>query len=430
MKKSLSIFLAIIMLLSAIPVSVYANDEEADFYEEEFIRGLSDPTFDKTTSNYDGYHFVKGTKAVWACALYKITATATSVSGSKVTFNVTFTSQIPDKYMHPVNWDCSDYEIMLYANGAWETYNPGETMSVTVDTSKNDGLSTSSTTGMQFLRITVKKHERNTISVPTSSRYFEGIKKNREVGYGAGGAITEFWLEDVYALGYYMSPDFAIHKNNYVVTKNSITLGTYAFESIVQYRLKGASAWKKKNFAKNAKMYLSGLKTATVYEIQVLCKVYFTDPETKIKQYTIDRVAGPFYLTTSITSKPKVTSVKVSKFKKGKKKTIPGYWESDGDWHPTETFNTATYTITVKVKKVPKNVARRVLKIGGTTYYAKGKKKTYTFKLYYQDKKKIKGKKIKAGFSWSANSVGKSPLGLSPGKTVSYRIKNGTTKYK
>ena len=177
-------------------------------------------------------------------------------------------------------------------------------------------------------------------------------------------------------------------------------------------------------------MTLTGLKAETTYDIHVLCKVYFTDPETNEKKYTVDQVTGIFNLTTLIKSKPAVTSIKVSKFKNGKKKTISGYWESDGDWHPTETFNTATYTVTVKVKSVPKKAKGLVLKVGGSTYYAKGNKKSYTFKLYYQDTKKISGKKMKASLSWSSNNIGKSYLGLSPAKSASYKIKNGTYKVK
>ena len=429
MKKVISLLLALVMVICCVSVSAYASDDDEIFYEEELLRGLSDPSFTKTTDNYDGYHFVKGTKAVWTCALYDITATATKVSGNNVTFDVKFNSHIPEKYLHPTSWDCSKYEIMLYANSSWKTFYMGDTMSYTVDTSKSDGLSTSATCGMQFFRIKVKKHERNTINVPTTSKYFEGIKKNREVGYGAGGAINEFWIEDTYTLGYYVSPDYVIYKNNYRITKNSITLGTYAFESIVEYRAKGAKSWKKKTFKKNKKMILKKLKAATTYQIHPLCKIYFTDPETGEKKYTIDQVASIFSLTTIINKKPKVTSIKISKIKYGKK-TINGYWESDGDWHPTETFNTASYTITVKVKKVPKKIKGLVLKIGGSAYYAKGNKKTYTYKLTYQDTKKVKGKKMTAYFAYSSNSVGSSPLGIGPAKKGTYKIKKGTYKVK
>lgn len=138
-------------------------------------------------------------------------------------------------------------------------------------------------------------------------------------------------------------------------------------------------------------------------------------------------VSNAFTLTTSIASAPQVTSIKISGVKYGKQ-TINGYWQSNGIWHPTETFNTASYTITVTVKNVPKNAKGLRMKTGGAVYYTKGNKKTYTFKLYYQDKKTIKGKKMKANFYWSSNSVGSSPLGISPAKKVAYKIKAATYK--
>ena len=426
MKKALSILLVLVMLLVAVPVSVYAAADDTEKWENEFLKGLSDPAFTKKTEKYDGYHFKVGTKATWTCTLYTLTATVTKVKGNKATFSVKFKNNIPKEYRHDDMPQCHKYEIMLYANSSWKTFNDGDTMKYTVNTAVSDGLDTSGITGMQFFKIAVRKSERYSIDVPSTNKYYKGIAKNREVEYGSGAHIVGFELEDVYTLGYYTSPDFVIYQNNYVVKKDSITLGTYPFESIVQYKVKGAKSWKEKTFKKNKKMSLTGLKADTTYQIHVLCKIYFTDPETKKKQYTVDQVTGIFDLTTIIKSKPPVTSIKVSKYKDGKKKTINGYWESDGDWHPTETFNTATYTVTVKVKSVPKNAKGLVLKVGGATYYAKGNKKSYTFKLSYQDTKKINGKKMKASFSWSSNNIGKSYLGLSPAKTATYKIKNGT----
>ena len=429
MKKALSLLLAAVMLICCVPVTVYASDDDQIYYQEELFRGLADPSFTKETTNYDGYHFKVGTKSTWECVLYTLSAEVTAVKGKKATFRVIFNNHIAPSYPGG-----SDYEIQLYANSEWDSFYTGSNQSYavnyTVDTAKADGLSTSGS-GMEFFRIKVKRSDKNKYTIPTSNKYFEGIKNNREVEYGGGGAIIGVTLEDTYTLGYYPGHDFVIYKYNYKVTKSAITLGTYGFASVVQYRAKGASKWKEKSFAANKKMSFSKLKAGTVYQFHVLCKLYFTDPETPDKkQYILDEVTGIFNLTTSISRKPKVTSVKISKFKNGKKKTIPGYWESDGDWHPTETFNTATYTVTVKVKSAPKNVKGMRLKLGNAVYYSKGRKKSYTFKVKYQDKKKIKGKKIKSFFAWSSNSVGSSPLGLSPSKTVTYRIRNGTTKVK
>ena len=438
MKKTLSLLLALIMLLTAAPLTALA-DTDADYYENLYFQGLADPLYTKKTENYNGNKFVVGTKATWDCKLYTLTAKVTKVSGSIATFNVTFNSKIPYEYL--LTNATYDYEVKAFSNtqvGSY-SYRPSQqsSMTFTVDMSKKDSIGTSAAGGMQFVKFEVLKYERYNHYLYGTNAYYRAIddfakKSERRSIEGIG----EQWIDDTWALGYYVTPDYHIYKNNYRITKNSITLGTYAFESVFQYRVKGAKSYTQKAFAKNAKMAISGLKAGTVYQIWPLCKIWFTSPEPKEdgitpqKGYTLDQVASPFYLTTSISSKPKVTSVKVSKFKNGKKKKIQGYWESDGDWHPAETLNTASYTMTVKVKSAPKNAKGLVLKIGGATYYATGNKKSYTFKLNYQDKKKINGKKMKANFYWSSNTIGKSPLGLSPAKSANYKIKNGTYKVK
>ncbi|MBR7073300.1 MAG: hypothetical protein IKI33_06745, partial [Eubacterium sp.] len=132
-----------------------------------------------------------------------------------------------------------------------------------------------------------------------------------------------------------------------------------------------------------------------------------------------------------LTSKPPVKLVKISNIKYGKK-TIPAHWEDHANsasvWIKEQKLNTANYKITVKVKKAPKKAKGLVMTIGGSSYYAKGRKKTYTFKVMYQDKKSVKGKKLTARFAWSSNTVAGSPLGIGPAKAKSYKIKAGTYK--
>ena len=436
MKKTLSIILAIIMLLTAAPVTAIA-DTETEYYKNMYFQGLADPHYTKTVANYDGYHLVRGTRATWDCKLYTLVAQVTGVSGSIATINVTFESKIPYDYIQSDGW--YGYEVKAVSNIGSYSFNPAEKsfMTFTVDTAKTDSIGSSVAGGMQFVKFEVKKNEHAHYYLYGDNPYYQAIanfanKSERRALY----SVTDQYIDDVWALGYYIAPNYRIYQNNYRVSKNSITLGTYGYESILQYRVKGAKSYKNKYIGKNKKMYLGDLKANTVYQIWPLCKMWFTSPEPKEdgisvqKGYTLDQVASPFYLTTSITTKPKVSSVKISKFKKGKKKKISGYWESDGDWHPAETLNTATYTMKVNVKGAPKNAKGLVLKVGGSTYYAKGNKKSYTFKLYYQDKKKINGKKLKANFYWSTNTIGKSPLGISPAKSASYKIKNGTYKVK
>ena len=405
-------------------ISVRVEAPDLGYDEEECYRllmeGLANPAISKKTENYDGYNFVKGTKATWKCKLYTLTAKVTSVSGKKATFTFTFDSKIPLAYLGE-----NAYSI----NVGTKTFYPGDTMKYTVDTSKSDGAFDTNKEGMQFMRIRVEREQVFDPIVYSNDSYFADIVANRRVYPENAIYFSRVYVEDLCALGYYVKPDASISKSSFSVTKDTINLGSIGYTTTIKYRVKGAKSWKEKNFKKNKAMKLTKLKANTVYEIHMLCKIAYTDPETGKTLYTVDQLADPFKLTTVITSKPKVTSIKISKAKFGKQ-TINGYWESDGDWHPTETFNKATYTITVKVKSVPKNAKGLRMKTGGAVYYAKGNKKTYTFKVSYRDKKAVKGKKISTSFSWSSNSVGSSPLGIGPGKSASYKIKNGTYKVK
>ena len=393
-------------------------DEEACY--RQLMDGLSDPSFSKKVENYDGTKFVKGTKATWKCKLYTLTAKVTSVSGKKATFTFDFESKIPLAYLGE-----NAYSI----NVGTKTFYPGDTMKYTVDTSKSDGVFDTNKEGMQFMRIRVEREQVFDPIVYSSDSYFADIVKNRRVYPESANYFSRVYVEDLYALGYMLKPSSGLNKSSFSVTKDTINLGTIGYKTVIKYRVKGAKSWKEKSFKMNKAMKLTSLKANTVYEIHPYCKISYTDPETGKSDTSKIELDETFKLTTVINSKPKVTSIKISKAKFGKE-TINGYWESDGDWHPTETFNKATYTITVKVKNIPKNAKGLRMKTGGAVYYAKGNKNTYTFKVSYRDKKKVKGKKISTSFSWSSNSVGSSPLGVGPGKSASYKIKNGTYKVK
>jgi len=378
MKKLLSMLLATIMIVCALPISAHAATTQ----------NLVSPTgvsFTKTTDKYDGFNFVQGTTATWTTREYSLKATATSVSGSKVTFAVTFNPNVE-----------ANYQIRCVANGFGDTFNATDNITYTVDTDPevDPGRYQSE---VQFIQ-------------------FKVINGSQE---------------DVYALMYLVTKDAKFEDSTIKVGKTSVSFPAQGYDSIVQYRVKGAKEWKsKKSFSRGSTLNITGLKAGTSYEFLPLFKYVYDNPETGKKEAVVDyALHGYKYysITTAIDKKPQVTSVKIGKIKYGKQ-TINGYWESDGDWHPTETFNTATYTMTVKVKNVPKNAKGLYLKIGGSTYYAKGKKTTYTFKnMTYRDRV-VKGKQLKATFAYSSNSVGNNPLGLGPSKTVKYKLKTGTYK--
>ena len=428
MKRTISLILALIMLVSMIPVSAIAVGEEA-YYEDMYLDGLADPAYTKTTSNYDGYHFVVGTKAVWDCKLYTLTATVTKVSGNYAAFSIKFNSKIPEKYLK-VDGGWYGYHIYAISNYESKEYAPSEKMTLIVNTAAKDPFDTSSAAGgMQFIKFRVEKCGKDDFFSSYSGSYYNDIAKNRRVYPENAGYFTEVYIEDTYALGYYVKPAYKLNTNAIKVSFNAISFGTYAFPCHLYYRVKGAKTWAKKSFAKNKSWVLTGLKANTVYEIKPVCVVAFNDPETGKSGYTLDLVCNPFYLTTAIKQIPYLAGVKISGVKYGKK-TIPGYWESDGDWHPTETLNTCTYTITLSMRNVPANAKGLYIKVGGASYYLRGRKGTYSTKMTFQGRGNLKGKKIAASIAYSSNTIGYSAVGIGSARTINYRLRNEVTKYK
>ena len=434
MKKVLSFILALIMLVSIVPVSAIAVSEK-EYYQDLYLAGLADPSYTKTTENYNGYNFVVGTKAVWDCKLYTLSAKVTKLSGKIATFTIQFESKIPEKYT-AVDGGWHGYHIIAVSNLQNLEYVPSDTMTLQVDTSKVDPFSTSAAAGgTQFIELRVEKNAKDDyFPIYSSNQYFADIVKNRSTYPENAGYFTEVDICDSYALSYYIKPTYKLNTNSINVSQKAIALGIYGFDSVVQYRVKGAKKWAEKSFAKGKKVTISGLKANTVYELQLICKLPYTDRETGQKKYVMDIVGGKsFSLTTSINAKPQLKQVTISKVKYGKK-TVNGYWEkrSDGGskWHPSETFYTCSYTMTIKLKNVPKNVKGLYWKQGGAAYYAKGRKDTYTFKLYYQAKKQVKGMKLSTNLYYSSNTISGKAVGFSPAKGVSYKLKNATAKYK
>lgn len=396
------------------------------------LEALADTSYRKSTENYNGMKFVAGTKAVWECSLYTLTATVTKVSGTIATFSIRLDTKLSDKYIKNTGYDVT--AISNYPDGfCSQSGTAGETFTISVNTAKTDPLDYSAAAGgMQFLKISVKKtFKEDWFPVYSTDPNFAGVVANRAVYPENAGYFTEVDVEDIYALGYYVSPSYKLNTNSFNVSQTAITLGIYGFDATVQYKVKGAKKWTQKNFAKNKKITLSGLKANTVYEIQLLCKLPYTDPESGVKKYAVDIVGGKtFTLTTAINAKVQLSSVQISKVKYGTK-TVKGYWENGNvKWHPAEKFNTCSYTITIKVKGVPKNAKGLYVKVGGATYFAKGRKTTYTFKMNYQHKKSVKGLGVKCNLYYASNVLGTRVFGFSPARAVSYKLKNSVTKYK
>ena len=413
MKKALSIILTMAMIVTAFPMSLQAGTGQSD--QDLFFEGLANPKATQTTKNYDGYKFVVGSKSTWDCKLYTLTATASKISGTKVTFDVTFKNKISESYAKT-----SDYSVDV----GWKTFKANEKIQYTLDLEEAHE-------GMNFLKLKVNRHERNKFTIYPSNQYYDAIRKNRKVAPEGVNYIDEYWLEDVYALSYYKRPDLYLNTNYFQVKSKSISLGTYTFKTIVYYKAKTDKKWKQKTFKMNQKIQFKGLKAGKTYYFRALFALPYEDPIDGKKKEVVDSLQDTFYLTTIINKKPKVASVKISKAKFGRKK-IDGYWETHADsrsvWHRSETMNTATYTVKVKLKNVPKDIRGLYLKSNNASYFQKGKKKTYTFKMYYQDRKKLKGKKMTFQFAYASNAFNNKPVGIGPYKKVKYKLKNGTYK--
>lgn len=435
MKKTLSLFLAIVMLLTSISLTAFAAPEPATYYKDLYLQGLADSKVTKTTENYDGYHFVKGTKATWDCKLYTLTATVTSLSNNIATFDVRFDSKIPASYCTLDGW--YGYYIHLASNLDSADYFPSDNgnMKLRVNVAKNDVFSESAAAGgTQFIKFKVEKTAKEDFfPIYSSNKYYSEIVKNRDVYPENAGYFSEAKIYDEYVLGYYVKPTFKLATNSFSASKNAFYLGIYAFNGIVKYRVAGTSAWKQKAIVKNQKLYLTGLKANTSYVIQVLCKLPYKDIETGQSKYDLDIVGSQFTLTTALTSKPLLKQVKVYGVKYGKY-TRKGYWETRSTggyvWHPAETFYTASYKVRVSLRNVPARAKGLYLKAGGYSAYQAGRKGTYTFSMTYQAKKPVKGKKLACNLYYSSNTINKSAVGFSPARGITYKIQNSTVNYK
>lgn len=431
MKKTLSLFLAIVMLLGSISITAFAAPEPATYYKDLYLQGLADSKVTKTTENYDGYHFVKGTKATWDCKLYTLTATVTSLSNNIATFDVRFDSKIPASYCTLDGW--YGYYIHLASNlDPGTDYFPSDNgnMKLRVNVAKNDIFGESAAAGgMQFIKISINKTAREDWWFPLAwdTPYCNEITANRKTD-GSG-----VYIEDNFALGYYVKPTFKWNLNTIKVSAKAIALGTYAFDGVVYYKGAGDRAAKQKAVVKNKNIVLSGLKAGTPYSIKLVCKVPYTDPETGQKKYIMDVVGKVISVTTSLTTKPLLKQVKVYGVKYGKY-TRKGYWETRSTggyvWHPAETFYTAKYKVRVSLRNVPARAKGLYLKAGGYSAYQAGRKGTYTFSMTYQAKKPVKGKKLACNLYYSSNTINKSAVGLSPARGITYKIQNSTVNYK
>ena len=285
------------------------------------LEALADTSYRKSTENYTGMKFVAGTKAVWECSLYTLTATVTKVSGTIATFSIRLDTKLSGKYIKNTGYDVT--AISNYPDGfCSQSGTAGETFTISVNTAKTDPLDYSAAAGgMQFLKISVKKtFKEDWFPVYSTDPNFAGVVANRAVYPENAGYFTEVDVEDIYALGYYVSPSYKLNTNSFNVSQTAITLGIYGFDATVQYKVKGAKKWTQKNFAKNKKITLSGLKANTVYEIQLLCKIPYTDPESGVKKYAVDIVGGKtFTLTTAINAKVQLSSVQISKVNTAKR---------------------------------------------------------------------------------------------------------------
>ncbi len=427
MKKIICVLLAVIMFVSIIPFSAIAEGEE-EYYNDKYLAALADSSYTRKIEKYDGYHFVVGTKAVWDCKLYTLSATVVSLSKNIATFSISFKSKIPEPYCTLEGW--YGYHIHASSNLDSNDFFPSDKKQLRVNVAKNDVFSESAAAGgMQFIKIRIEKtaKESNCFPLDPENKYTEDILKNRKTD--ANG----IYIEDTYALGYYVKPTYKWNLNTIKASAKAIALGTYAFNGVVYYKGSSDTAAKQKAVVKNKSIVLSGLKPGTPYSIKLVCKVPFTDPETKQKKYTMDIVGKVISVTTSLTSKPLLKQVKVYGVKYGKY-TRKGYWETRSTggyvWHPAETFYTAKYKVRVSLRNVPARAKGLYLKSGGYSAYQAGRKGTYTFSMTYQSKKSVKGKKLSCNLYYSSNTINKSAVGLSPARRITYRIKNSTVKYK
>ncbi len=423
MKKSIksifAVLFALVMVITVFPLSASAAVSDK---AQEIIDAKNNYSSSRKYVDYNGSNLKKGTEVKFESTLYTVTFKVTEVKGSKVTFKANIKGKFGDSNAYRLYFD--------YSWNLTDSTPSATTITKTIDTNEAYGgthyLVFSAYGGLKDIADSCGLSNDDYLEVKNAfdgDGYFE---YKHYICFGVKEKVTLSGAADV--------------------TKNSVTLGDYAWDyhneygkaigfdnikasgTVVYYKPTSAKKWKSKKFKSGSTMKLTKLKAGTKYTVK--CKYYTTivDPETDKNITTYCDYYNTFDIFTASAKPLKVKKIKVSKYKVTSYKQNAYFYWSGNKWTyvPEKTIKSKVYKVTVKVSNVPKNTKGIMLKVNSdvnTGRYVKFKKnkKTYTFTV--AEPLKRKGKKRTAKVYAVANGDSSWGVGLSPAATKKIKIR-------
>lgn len=406
-RKALSLFLAVLLLMSTLTlaaVPAFAADSW-----EALKSGLDNFKVKETGTSYDKKTLKVGSAVTFDTPLYTLTVKLAAINGADATVQTTMKQKIGDdmfyvSYMAVSYRDSEDGDFVSATNGVSTN---------TVDLSKiGDGVC--------YFRFTVRSNIGYEFNSKSDYRRYQD-------------QINEF--EKKHTFYFQNVPNLVLTGANLKASTTAITVGT-AYQSYCKgvtasgttlyYKAKSAKKWSSKSFAGGKAMTVKKLKAGTVYQFKATIFVKSLSPEDGKTVVTAKgNVSKVLNVRTGFGQAPEIASVKASGAKT-KQVHVDGYWETDGDWHPSYDYTVTTYKLTITLKSAPKGMQGiRVTGAhsSGLPLWAKGTGKTFTINASAAGNKI--GKSIKLGISTYANKFGADSghSGYSPAakKTVTVR---------
>ena len=406
-KKALSLLLAVLLLTSTLMfAAVPAN--AADQWTA-LKAGLDNFTVKETGTNYDKVNIKAGSAVTFDTPLYTLTIKISAIKGAEATVQTVMKQKIGDNMFH-----------VTYMSFSGRDHRDGDFVS------EKDGVSTNT--------LDLSNIQDGVCYISFTVRSSIGYQFNSQSDYRQySDKISEF--EQYHTYYFQNVPNISLSGQNLKATTNAITVGT-AYKSysngvtasgtILYYKAKDAKKWSSKTFAAGKAMTIKKLKAGTVYQFKAQIFVKTVSPEDEKTVLTAKgNISKVLAVRTGFGTAPEIKSVKISGAKT-RKVHVDGYWETDGDWHPSYDYTITDYKLTITLKSAPKGM--QGIKVtgahsSGLALWAKGTGKTFTLNASAAGNKI--GKSAKIGICTYANSFGADSghSGYSPAakKTVTIR---------
>ena len=388
-KKALSLLLAVLLLASTLTFAAVPASA-ADSWTT-LKAGLDNFSVKEIGTNYDKVNIKAGSAVTFDTPLYALTVKIAAIDKQgQATVQTVMKQKVDEGLFHVTYMSFSGRD---HADGDFVSEKNGVS-SNTVDLSNIQD-------GVCFISFTVRSNI--------------GYQFNSQSDYRQySDRISDF--EQYHTYYFQNVPNIALSGQNLKATTNAITVGT-AYKSysngvtasgtILYYKAKDAKKWSSKAFAGGKPMTVKKLKAGTVYQFKAAIFVKSLSPEDGKTVITAKgNVSKVLNVRTGFAKAPEIQSIKASGAKT-KKIHVDGYWETDGDWHPSYDYTVTTYKLTITLKSAPQGM-QGIMVTGahssGLPLWAKGTGKTFTINASASGN--VIGKSVKLGVSTYANKFG------------------------